>query len=168
MKKFENFKKDWTFRELYNRLPDVIKNAMKSCQQDPKWHSEGDCEIHTEMVFDYAKEHYNDDELLLCAIFHDLGKPETTTIGTRPNGDIKISHIGHEVKSLKYIDRFFDLYSDVSTNKEKVYEICKNHIRAHVYETGQMSNKHKRSEFEKLKYFKEIMEFEKCDTNGKN
>lgn len=161
------FKKDFTFDELWNRLPDFIRTAMKSCEQDPKWHPEGNTYTHTEMVFNYAKEHYNDKELLLCAIFHDLGKPETTTIGTRTNGDVKISHIGHEIKSLKYIDRYFDLFSDVSTNKEKVYEICKNHIRAHVYKNGEMSNKNKRKNFEKLKYFKEIMEFEMCDTNGK-
>ena len=58
--------------------------------QDPAWHPEGDVFVHTLMVLDRAREIACevDDEsaliLMLAALCHDLGKPETTTFeGTR-------------------------------------------------------------------------------------
>lgn len=61
---------------------------MRSCEQEPVWHAEGDVWTHTRMVLDelIAIEEFNelsrDDQvvLLLTAIFHDSGKPATTMV----------------------------------------------------------------------------------------
>jgi len=74
------------------RLPDV--------PQDPRFHPEGDVYVHTLMVVDRAAEIGRDlpDEereiLLLAALCHDLGKPETTTVA----GD-RVRSLGHEARS---------------------------------------------------------------------
>ena len=119
------------------------------------------------MVFNYALEKYSENiDLLVCAIFHDLGKLNTQKISTR-NGSIRISNIGHENYAIDYIEKYFDLFSDITTNKEKVIEICKNHMKAHLYIDKKMTKPVKRKVFEELKYFSEIINFSMCDTNGR-
>jgi len=71
-------KREFTFDELWNRLPFDIRNACALSMQDPVKHPEGSVETHTRQVFEYASRVLdNDPDLLLSAIFHDLGKPET-------------------------------------------------------------------------------------------
>lgn len=63
-------------------------HEMASCQQDPDWHAEGDVWTHTCMVcqellkLEEWSELSRSDQLvlLLTAIFHDSGKPDTTYI----------------------------------------------------------------------------------------
>lgn len=157
----------YTFEELWNRLPKVIREACANCEQDPIYHPEGNTDIHIRLVFEYADTHYDGDvDLLIAAIFHDLGKPETKKVYER-NGKVKISNIGHEIKCDKFINEYFDLFSDVTTDKEKVLEICKNHMRGHIFKSKQMSKPTKRKAFESLKYFEDIMKFVECDEMGR-
>ena len=172
--------KTYTFEELINRLPDVLVNALKNSMQDPIWHPEGSVYTHTKMVFEYAKKNFpGNNDLLVCAIFHDLAKPETQTIKARDKsfkGDPstlpwkkqKISNLYHDIKAKNYIEKYFDLFSDITTNKEKILEIVDNHLRAHIYLSGEMRKPFKRNKFESLKYFKELLHFEECDSNGKS
>lgn len=154
----------FTFDDLWNRLPVDIRNACASCEQDTIWHPEGNVENHIRLVFEYVVKNFNSDpDLLISAIFHDLGKPETKVISK--NG--KISNIGHEYKCEYYINKFFNLFSDVTTNKEKVIEICKNHMKAHLFKNNKMLKPSKRKAFESLKYFDDIMKFAECDEMGK-
>lgn len=156
----KKFKDMFTFDELFHRLPKELTDAMKNSRQSPIWHPEGVCSIHTEIVFDLCQKNFPEDkELLLCAIFHDLGKPETQKI-TIVDGKEKISNYGHEVESLKYIERFFDLYSDISTNYDKVYWICQNHMRMHLF--NQMK-KSKQDELKNHQWFDALKNFEYCD-----
>lgn len=156
------------FKELYGRLPLSMRTALENCEQDKLYHPEGCVDAHIRMVFEYAETNYSEDvELLLAALFHDLGKPETKSIKSDGFGHIRIRNIGHEYASLKYIDMYFDLYSDISTNKEKVYEICKEHMRAWKYYSKEMSNKGKRKAFEELKYFPSVIKFTICDHEGR-
>lgn len=70
--------------------------------QDPVWHPEGDVFVHTLMVVDRAREiagSLGEDEteiLLLAALCHDLGKPETTTV----DGE-RIRSLAHESASAR-------------------------------------------------------------------
>ena len=156
------------FEELYGRLPQHMRDALKNCEQDKKYHPEGSVENHIRMVFDECITRYPDDkEVMLASIFHDLGKPETQSIRYDEKGHKRIRNIGHEYASLKYIDMYFHLFSDISTNKDKVYEICKEHMRAWKYYSKEMSNKGKRANFEKLKYFESVIKFTICDHNGR-
>ena len=172
--------KTYTFEELINRLPSVLVNSLKNSMQDPVWHPEGDVYTHTKMVFEYAQKHFpGNNDLLVCAIFHDLAKPETQTIKARDKnfkGDVlslpwekqKISNLYHDVKAKNYVEKYFHLYSDITTNKEKILEIVNNHLRAHIYLSGEMRKPSKRNKIESLKYFKELLQFEECDSNGKS
>jgi len=151
-----------TFEELWNRLPEVIRVAMSKCEQDPIWHPEGPADIHTKLVFEYANNNYDDVDLLVAAIFHDLGKPETRSIRMKDNVE-RISNFNHEMESLKYIDKYFNLFSDFGVNKNDVYEVVKNHMRAHLYISGQLKDPKKRKEFELLKNFNNLIKFSNFD-----
>lgn len=156
------------FKELWERLPLSLRNDMANCEQSEKYHPEGPVDIHTELVFNYAKDYFPDDPLLLvCAIFHDIGKPETQNIIELENGVRKITNYGHEMAGLKYIDKYFDLFSDITTDKESVYGICKNHMRAHLYKDGKMSKASKRKILENEPYFDLLMKFTECDEMGR-
>ena len=171
--------KNIKFEDLWNKLPEWHRNAMKNSMQDPIWHPEGDCEIHTKQVFEYAKKHFpKNTDLLLVAIFHDLGKPETQNIRARNKsfkGDVlsldlkdqKISNLYHELKAEKYIDDYFHLFSDISTDINKFKEICANHLKAHNYVNGTIRKRNKLNNFENLTYYKDLLQFEQCDSNGR-
>lgn len=73
--------RDAGWRALYPEL-----EALEECPQDPEWHPEGDVWTHTQLVCDAAAEVAERDALpgderavlMLAALCHDLGKPETT------------------------------------------------------------------------------------------
>lgn len=155
------------FEELYNRLPQELRDQLENCEQHPIYHKEGNVDKHIKLVFEYAEENFPEDkEILLSALFHDLGKPETKTIRFK-NGIRKVCNYGHEFISKKYIDKYFHLFEDVSTNKEKVEEICLNHMKAALYRAGKIKKTHKIKDFENLKHFDAIIKFNDCDVAGK-
>nr|VFJ75762.1 MAG: tRNA nucleotidyltransferase (CCA-adding enzyme) [Candidatus Kentron sp. FW] len=73
--------------------------------QDPIWHPEGDVWDHTMLVIDEAaglRDGGEDDlSLMLAAICHDFGKPETTF-----EADGRIKSPAHNVAGLKHTDSF--------------------------------------------------------------
>ena len=156
------------FKELYNRLPEILRLALEKCDQDSIYHPEGEVSEHLRLVFEYAQKNFPEDiDLQIAAIFHDLGKLDTQSIKILPNGRMKISNIGHELHAERYIDKYFDLYSDITKNKEKIKEICTYHMKAALYVNGAMKKESKRQKFEALKYFNELIKFTECDRNGK-
>jgi len=153
------------FEDLINRLPKEIVDNLKNTEQDSIYHYEGNAYIHTKMVFNETKK-TGDIDLVIASIFHDLGKIDTHSEKIK-DGKRKISHIGHEIKSLDYIDNYFYLYEDLTKNKEKIKEIVKNHMKCHLYETGKMKKPIKRKRFEENPYFKDIIKFTECDEKGR-
>lgn len=83
--------KQWTLKEFIALYGNDYPLLQRFCdtEQDPQWHSEGDVEVHTEMVLQETYRliedtlaHWRDDDkvtLLLAAIFHDYAKPICTT-----------------------------------------------------------------------------------------
>jgi tRNA nucleotidyltransferase (CCA-adding enzyme) len=65
-------------------LPEMV--PLYDCPQDPEWHPEGDVWTHTLMVVDEARRRNGDLDrprltaIMLGAMCHDLGKPETTAM----------------------------------------------------------------------------------------
>lgn len=156
--------KKYTFEELWLRLPASIREACDKCDQDPIYHPEIWLTEHIKQVFNNVVERFDSDpDLLISAIFHDIGKPETRKVVIKEDGTRRIHNIGHEKLCEKYINEYFDIFSDVTTNKEKVIEICNNHMRAKLYKNNKMKKPSKIKEFEKLKYFIDIMNFSECD-----
>jgi tRNA nucleotidyltransferase (CCA-adding enzyme) len=76
-------------------LPEM--HALIDCPQEPEWHPEGDVWIHTLMVVDEASQRNHDlpraqlATVMLAAVCHDLGKPQTTALI-----DGRIRSLGHE------------------------------------------------------------------------
>jgi len=156
--------KNYTFEELWERIPKLLRDACANCEQDPKWHPEGPVDIHNRLVFEHAKKYFPEHpELLVCAILHDLGKPETQRITELDNGKRKITNYGHERAGLKYIDKYFDLFSDITTDKETVYGVCQDHMRIHLYNSKKMSRPFKRKALEDKPYFDLLVKFCECD-----
>lgn len=158
----------YDFGDLINRLPQEIVYKLISTDQNPKWHPEGNCYIHTYQVFTLAKYMYPDDPyLLVSAIMHDLGKIDKTAIVKKDDGTEQIRAIGHEYKSLDYIKIYWKLYKDIEPDFDRVFDVTKNHMKAHYYINGQMSRPHKRKKFEDNKYFDDIMKFSTLDDKGR-
>jgi tRNA nucleotidyltransferase (CCA-adding enzyme) len=87
--------------------PEMV--PLVGCPQDPEWHPEGDVWVHTLMVIDQARARINGMErgpaaaLMLGAICHDLGKPQTTAFL-----DGRVKSPGHEVAGLLPATRLLD------------------------------------------------------------
>lgn len=157
-----------TFDELFSRFPEGLRKRIETCAQDPVYHPEGCVQNHLEQVFNYAQLHFpGEDQLLLCALFHDLGKPETQQFKTRENGSLKISNIGHEHRAQYYIDLYLDLFADLHPNKALISEVCKYHMYAHLYVNHTVKKAAKRQAFEALPYFLDLIKFAECDDQGR-
>lgn len=156
--------KKYTFEELWNRLPQHVREMCDNCEQDPVYHPEIWLTVHIKNVFNNVVNFFNSDpDLLIASIFHDIGKPETQKIIIKDDGTKKISNISHEHKCEEYINKYFELFSDITTNKEKVIEICKYHMKAHLYINKKIKKPSKIKAFEELKYFNDIIKFAICD-----
>lgn len=160
-----------SFDELYVRFPEDLRKKLHNCEQDPKWHPEGSVENHIRLVYDYALNHFKNDtdlpELLLGSLFHDLGKIDTQKFTYLGDNKYKITNYGHEDLCDEYLKKYFHLFSDVSTDLDKVTQICKLHMYSHTYKDGKIKKKSKIENFQNNKYFDTIMKFEECDANGR-
>lgn len=83
--------------------------ALVGCPQEPEWHPEGDVWVHTLQVVDEARRRVDDlpwpkqVTLMLGALAHDFGKPETTAVvGGR------LRSLGHEKAGLEPARAFLD------------------------------------------------------------
>ena len=85
----KGFKNERTFASLI--FPEV--KAMAGCEQDAKYHAEGDVWTHTKLLFQAAQKKGFDltPELALALLLHDTGKPET-----QEHKGERIHFIGHE------------------------------------------------------------------------
>lgn len=88
-------------------LPEM--HALVDCPQEPEWHPEGDCWIHTLMVIDEARRRNGDLDrarlaaVMLGAVCHDFGKPLTTAVI-----DGRIRSMGHEDAGVEPATRMLD------------------------------------------------------------
>ena len=156
------------FETLISRLPADLISELMACTQDPLWHPEGDVYTHIRLVFEQAEKLFpGDNDLLVAAIFHDLGKPETREVKLREDGTEKITNYGHEFKSLNYVDKYFHLYDDLTTDKNKILALVKGHMKAHQFSNGKLKKPSKREAFKADQYFEDIMKFSKCDEMGR-
>ena len=88
-------------------LPEMV--PLIGCEQEPEWHPEGDVWIHTLMVVDRARQMNGDLDrprlitVMLGAVCHDLGKPETTAFI-----DGRIRSLDHEQAGVAPAIRLLD------------------------------------------------------------
>jgi tRNA nucleotidyltransferase (CCA-adding enzyme) len=88
-------------------LPEM--HALIDCPQEPEWHPEGDCWIHTLMVIDEARKRNGDlarpqlAAIMLGAVAHDFGKPLTTE-----SIEGQIRSLGHEEAGIEPATQMLD------------------------------------------------------------
>ncbi|MCA9463992.1 MAG: CCA tRNA nucleotidyltransferase [Nitrospira sp.] len=119
------FLKACGWREAYPEL-----NALEGCPQDSRWHPEGDVWTHTLLVTDEAAKIAERDKLsesnrgllVLSALCHDLGKPETTV----SEGDRIRSH-GH-ANTLDTFERFLTRLGTPAALRRQVITLCQHHL----------------------------------------
>ncbi len=153
------------FHNMINKLPSDIVTKLKKCPQDPKYHGEGSVFNHIQMVFESC-EKYNDIDISISAIFHDLGKLDTLKVFEKDTG-IRIQTIGHESYAESYIDKYNSAFSSFDVNWDKVKFICKEHMRCHKYLNGEITKLSKRELFEIHPYADALIKFSKADDEGR-
>jgi predicted kinase len=157
-----------SFQKVINKLPKEIIQKLKETQQNEKYHPEGNCYNHIWLVYDSilkndnfeSKELKND--MLIIAIFHDLGKIQATRFKKIKDGTEKLVAYNHESYCKDYLDKYLDLFE--YNDKEMIYEVCQNHMRAHLFDKMRDS---KQLIFMKNKYYKETILFSHFDNMGK-
>lgn len=151
------------FHEIIAFLPNEIIEKLQKLEQNKKYHPEIYVYKHLELVYDKVMEYFpNDIEYRICAIFHDLGKIDATTF----KKDGTPTSPGHENYAIEYIEKYLPKIPEI--NRKKIEEVCKYHMIAHLYNDGSMKNVNKRKAFEDRFYFKDIINFSKCDNEGRD
>ena len=104
--------------------------AMINVEQDPDWHPEGDVYLHTLMVIDEAASLRKvDDDLALMygALLHDVGKPGTTSQGSR------IRSYGHDFEGAGIAKRFLTRLKAPSRLVTQVGALVRHHLAPGLY-----------------------------------
>jgi Txe/YoeB family toxin of Txe-Axe toxin-antitoxin module len=114
-------------RMLPEKLKELFFNQWKA-KQNPKWHPEGNTLKHILVVIKRAYHYYPDDpNMIMAALFHDLGKIDTYNINPKTG---EPTAYGHENKSVQYVEEFKDwIQSFERTNVEEIKYLVKNHMK---------------------------------------
>lgn len=108
--------------------------SLSNTPQDPEWHPEGDAWIHSLMALDEAaklvkKEQIKEDDalvILLAALCHDLGKPETTKFNQEKQ---RITSYGHEEKGKNPTSNFLTSINATNFIYHKVTTLAPEHMK---------------------------------------
>jgi hypothetical protein len=152
------------FEEAISHLPESIVESLKSLEQNRKWHPEGSVYNHIKIVYEQCLK-TNSTDLMICAIFHDLGKIDTSETIIK-NGEERIVSYGHERYAKVYLDRYLEEYN--YEDKEAIYWICENHMRAHQLKSGKLKNPVKKKLLTDSPYYAKLMQFCECDEYREN
>lgn len=131
--------------------------ALNTIPQSKSWHPEGNVLIHTTIVVNRAKKS-NNINLLLAALFHDIGKFETT----KPNNKGGFSAHGHEDFSAKSVDKFSSWIKSIEgADIETIKWIVLNHMRIKFF--NEMKTK-KQRQLQEHPAFDLLLQFKEFDT----
>ncbi len=121
-------------------LPEMV--PLYDCPQDPEWHPEGDVWTHTLMVIDEARRGNADLDrprlttVMLGAVCHDLGKPETTALI-----DGRWRSPGHEAAGVPAASRLLDRFNintiDGVDVRRQVLGLVAEHLRPSAFYKAQ-------------------------------
>lgn len=124
----------------WNRIEQIPEmTALKTCQQSPKWHQEGNAWNHTQRVVEEAYVKSYDfsgldakKKLILSALFHDAGKCNTTFQDSKKPG---VWHsYKHEYESERLVKEIFKeddtiiIPLNTVTMVEEIAKIVRNHM----------------------------------------
>ncbi|NJO90210.1 MAG: HD domain-containing protein [Chloroflexia bacterium] len=150
---------NFLFQYLVDEAPPTVRDYIDRLSNIPQswdWHPEGDVLVHTKIVFRRACK-FNDPDLALAALFHDLGKVDTT----EPNGKGGYSAHDHETVSASLVLYNRNWIKMMGGNVDKVHWIALNHMRV-KYLDNMKANK--RKDLVDHVWFSQLIEFSKCDS----
>lgn len=150
---------------------DLIKSAPRELQtifwqqwkapQNPEHHPEGNTLKHIAVVVNRAiKQHPDDINIILSALFHDLGKYHV--LGYK-NG--KPTAHGHEKVSVTFVDEFADWIKSMGGDVDKIKFVVANHmkVKPNVWDVMKQS---KKDAIEKDPHYEPLQKFTKLDKGG--
>ena len=120
-----------TPQQLIKNLPSELKDLFFKqwgAKQNPKWHPEGNTLKHIIVVLKRAYHHYPDDpNMIMAALFHDLGKMDTYAINPKTG---EPTAYGHENKSSDYIDQYRDWIEQFDgVDVDEIKYLVQNHMK---------------------------------------
>jgi hypothetical protein len=151
-----------TFTDILDLMPSPLKNLVLSLHKIPqneKFHPEGDVLVHTEVVTNRVIKYTNDTDLILSAVFHDLGKIETLAF---TEAGVPTAH-GHEKVSADLVREYASWIKMQGGDVNKIHYIVYNHMR--VKRLGEMRVA-KADLFMQDEHFAQLMRFSIHDKGG--
>lgn len=140
--------------ELYSKFQD-----LKLLRERPDYHPEESAYEHIKIVYNRCKQ-FNDYELLVSAIFHDITKYDDHKISQKTGYPTSPGHDIHGANLSKLWYSHFENLFEISLNIDKIYYICKNHMRIHDFHK---MNIKKRNLFKTDLYFIDLVKFTHAD-----
>jgi predicted kinase len=154
-----------SFQSEISKFPKELVQQLRDTMQNLKYHPEGSVYNHIYLVYESIRLSpllINYKDLLICALFHDLGKIDATREKIRSDGKIALVAYGHENYTKDYLDKYLHLFE--YDNKDLIYEVCQNHMRAHLFDRMRTG---KQQEFIKNKYSDQTLKFSVFDDMSK-
>lgn len=167
IKKYNNFLYESSYIDefsiLYNDAPSSLKLIIDECEnaeQNPYWHPEGNTLNHIKLVVNRLHNCYNDINLDLAGLFHDLGK----TITTEWDEEKKswTAH-GHEDEFAIIANKYKNWIESLGADFNTVEFIIKNHMRIKYLDEFRFQEKIK---FINEPLFDYVLKFETADYGG--
>lgn len=169
IKNVSNAKKHITsFEALVSLVPQHIKDLLerlKENKENPKYHKEANTYEHIKLVTDQfinvpAEE--QDIDLILAALYHDLGKEATKKPHPKVPGIYQ--SIGHENVSAKFVSQDAGFIQSMGGDPELIRNLVQNHMRYH--QMSQMKSK-KVADMEALSFYGKLKLLGAADDAGK-
>lgn len=147
-----------TFEQIIMNAPSGVVGLLNDCKntpQSPTWHPEGDVFVHTRIVYNRARK-FEDMNLALAALFHDLGKPATT----KKNSKGSWSSYGHEMVSGKIVETHKDWILYMGGDFDKILNIVILHMKIKLI--GEMKPA-KQEILRNNPVYQDLLNFTECD-----
>lgn len=147
-----------TFRDLYDTMPQSLQDALKRLWKVPQrkdYHPEGNTLKHVITVVKRAIK-TGDIDIVLAALFHDLGKYDTLQFRIK---DRMPTAYGHEKVSATMVKDNRDYIRELGGNPVVVYYLVKQHMRVKLIDKMKQKKAdfiRKNPQFDRLNKFKDI------------
>ena len=156
-----------TAQELIKSMPQDLKKLFFDqwgAKQSTKWHPEGNSLKHIILVLRRAYNKYPDDpNMIMAALFHDLGKMDTYAINPKTN---EPTAYGHDAKSGEYVKQYSDwIESFEGTNIDVIEYLVINHMKMKP-STWDVMKQAKKDPIEQNPAFDKLKGFETIDIGG--
>jgi tRNA nucleotidyltransferase (CCA-adding enzyme) len=150
-----------TFEDFIEKMPVVLKNrflALTDVAQREDYHPEGSVFNHTRVVFNRLNKWTNGEiNMLMVALFHDIGKDKTSKINPK-NG--KLQAIGHERVSGQVVREFYKWIRDMGADPFWVEDMVLNHMRVGSFDR---MRPFKQEAMRNMDIFDDLVLFNKAD-----